>query len=153
MRYLIRSALVMALAASPVVVGAQDARPSSGASSERWRHPHDRSSRGEAEVPRAEPTPGRAEPKPKEGVRGVRRWHPDAFTDPSSPAPKPALKLEVDSTALEVTPTAPPTLEELERTEKKRQRRAIGIAVGVTVGAVLVGLAIGAGVAMANWEL
>jgi hypothetical protein len=96
-----------------------------------------------------------------------------------APPSEPALKLEVDSTALQVTPTAPPTLEELERRafedlerlEKKRSRRAarlpsphgrsstpkrrgraIGIGVGVTVGVVLVGLAIGAGVAMSNWE-
>jgi hypothetical protein len=85
-----------------------------------------------------------------------------------APPSEPALKLEVDSTALEVTPTALPILEELERRafedlqrlEKKKQeekkrpkrRRAIGIGVGVTVGVVLVGLAIGGAVAMSNSE-
>jgi hypothetical protein len=55
-----------------------------------------------------------------------------------------------------VTPTASPTLEELERLEEKKRpesRRAIGIAVGVIVGAAVVGLAIGGAVAMSNWEL
>jgi hypothetical protein len=90
-----------------------------------------------------------AEPSAEEPVRGVRRWHPEAFTDPSKPASEPALKLEVDSTALEVTPTAPPTLEELERQEKKkRRRRAIGIGVGVTLGAFIVGSTIAAAVAL-----
>jgi len=45
----------------------------------------------------------------------LERWHPEAFVDPSTPTPEPAVKLEVDSTALQVTPTASPTLEELER--------------------------------------
>jgi hypothetical protein len=109
-------------------------------------------------VQSTQPTPSRLE-----------RWHPEAFVDPSKPASEPALKLEVDSTALQVTPTASPTLEELERRafedlerlEKKKQeekkrperRRAIGIAVGVIVGAAVVGLAIGGAVAMSNWEL
>ena len=88
-----------------------------------------------------------------EGGSRLERWHPEAFVDPSQPASEPALKLEVDSTALEVTPTAPPTLEELERQEKKRRGRAIGIGIGVTLGVALVGLAIGSAVAMSNWEL
>jgi ferric-dicitrate binding protein FerR (iron transport regulator) len=86
----------------------------------------------------------------------LERWHPEAFVDPSTPTPEPAVKLEVDSTALQVTPTALPTLEELERLEEKKRperRRAIGIAVGVIVGAAVVGLAIGGAVAMSNWEL
>ena len=83
----------------------------------------------------------------------LERWHPEAFEDPKKPASEPAIKLEVDSTALEVTPTAPPTLEELERQKKKRRRRGIGIGVGVTLGVAVVGLAIGSAVAMSNFEL
>ena len=101
--------------------------------------------------------PNAEEPKSaqagEEDSSRLERWHPEAFVDPSKPASEPALKLEVDSTALEVTPTAPPTLEELERQEKKRRGRAIGIGIGVTLGVALVGLAIGSAVAMSNWEL
>ena len=78
----------------------------------------------------------------------LERWHPEAYEDPTKPASEPALKLELDSGDLEVTPTAP------EQTQKKRSPGAkAGIAVGVIVGVGLVGLAIGGGVAMSNWEL
>ena len=121
---------------------------------------------GDEEGTTAEPSGEQpAQPTPS----WLERWHPEAFVDPSKPASEPALKLEIDSTALQVTPTASPTLEELERRafedlerlEKKTQeenkrpkrRRAIGIAVGVIVGAAVVGLAVGSAVAMSNWEL
>ena len=56
-----------------------------------------------------------------------RRTHPDPSTNP-------ALKLELDSSALEVTPAPPPTLKEL---EQAKRRKRIGIGVGVTVVVVL----------------
>ncbi|MBW1757918.1 MAG: hypothetical protein JRJ80_17360 [Deltaproteobacteria bacterium] len=144
MRYLVGFVCVMALVALPQSGSAQAGEEGTSAEPS-------------GEQP-AQPTPS-----------PIERWHPEAFVDPSKPASEPALKLEVDSTALQVTPTAPPTLEELERRafedlerleektqgEKKRpeRRRAIGIAVGVIVGAAVVGLAIGGAVAMSNWEL
>ena len=68
--------------------------------------------------------------------------------DPSQPASEPALKLEVDSTALEVTPTAPPTLKELERQEEeKKRRRRLGLGLGLGVGLVVVLLVAGAATA------
>jgi hypothetical protein len=91
-----------------------------------------------------------AEPSAEEPVRGVRRWHPEAFTDPSKPASEPALQLELDAAGVEVTPkTAPLTIAEQNRLRKRRVR----IGVGVFVGLVLVGAAIGGGVAAANFEL
>ena len=80
-----------------------------------------------------EPAPS-SEPAGEERVPGIERWHPEAFVDPSKPASEPALKLEVDSTALEVMPTAPPTLEEM----NVRVRRA-GIGVGVSALAFVAG--------------
>ena len=85
----------------------------------------------------------------------LERWHPEAFVDPTKPASEPALQLELDSAGLEVTPTALPTVEELElrKTELRKRRRAIGI--GVSVIVVAVGVAVGVGVAVSfrNWEL
>ena len=96
-----------------------------------------------------EPAPP-SEPAPKEPVRGVERWHPEAFVDPSKPAAEPALQLELDAAGVEVTPrTAPLTIAEQNRLRKRRVR----IGVGVFVGLVLVGAAIGGGVAAANFEL
>jgi hypothetical protein len=69
--------------------------------------------------------------------------------DPSQPASEPALKLEVDSTALEVTPTGPPPLYELERQEEeKKRRRRLGLGIGLGVGLVVVGVLVMAAVAV-----
>jgi hypothetical protein len=88
-----------------------------------------------------QPTPSRLE-----------RWHPEAFVDPSQPASEPALKLEVDSTALEVTPTAPPTLKELERREEeKKRRRRLGLGLGLGVGLVVLVVLVGAAATAAAW--
>ena len=71
----------------------------------------------------------------------LERWHPEAFKDPSKPASEPALRLEVDSTALEVTPTVPPTLKELEQQEAQRRRRlGLGIGLGLVALVVVVGI-------------
>ena len=59
------------------------------------------------------------------------------------------MGLEVDSAGLRVVPRPPREVPEYTMPRKKRR----GIAIGVTVGAVLVGLAIGTGVAVSNWEL
>lgn len=79
----------------------------------------------------------------------LERWHPEAFEDQTKPASEPALKLELDSGDLEVTPTAP------EQTQKKKLSPGAkaGIAVGVIVGVGLIGFGIGAAVAMSNFEL
>lgn len=93
-----------------------------------------------------------AEPSPKEPVQSTQptqsrleRWHPEAFVDPSKPASEPALELELDSAGLEVTPTAPLTVEELKRQETKQRKRRAGIAVGVSL-VLVVGLVVGVGV-------
>ena len=75
----------------------------------------------------------------------LERWHPEAFTDPLMPPSEPSLELGVDSAGLEVTPTAPPTLEELEHQEATKRRRRLGIGLGV--GLVVVGAALGAAAA------
>ena len=116
MRYLVGLVLALALLASPLSVSAQDAEE--GATSEPGAQ---------------EPAPS-SEPAGEERVPGIERRHPEAFVDPLQPASEPALKLEVDSTALEVTPTAPPTLEEM----NVRVRRA-GIGVGVSALAFVAG--------------
>jgi hypothetical protein len=75
----------------------------------------------------------------------LERWHPEAFVDPTKPASDPALQLGVDSAGLEVTPTVPLTVEELERQEKKlRKRRVI---IGVTVSILVAGVIVGVGAA------
>jgi len=87
-----------------------------------------------------------------EGGSRLERWHPEAFVDPSQPASEPALKLEVDSTALEVTPTAPPTLKELERREEeKKRRRRLGLGLGLGVGLVVLVVLVGAAATAAAW--
>ena len=93
---------------------------------------------GEQPAQPTQPTPSRLE-----------RWHPEAFVDPSKPASEPALKLDVDSTALEVTPTGPPPLYELERQEEeKKRRRRLGLGIGLGVGLVVVGVLVMAAVAV-----
>jgi hypothetical protein len=74
----------------------------------------------------------------------LERWQPEAFVDPTKPASEPALQLGIDSAGLEVTPTTPPTLEELKRQETKPRGRRVGIGVGVSVALVLVAVVVAA---------
>jgi hypothetical protein len=132
MRYLVGLGLVLALVAAPLSASAQEVEE------------------GAALEPSAEEPAPSSEPAPEEPIRGVQRWHPEAFVDPSKPAAEPALQLELDAAGVEVTPkTAPLTTAEQNRLRKRRVR----IGVGVALGLVLVGAAIGGGVAAANWEL
>ncbi len=131
MLYLFRSMCVLAwLTASPLSVGAQ--AEAEGKSAE---------PNAEKPVQSAEPTRSRLE-----------RWHPEAFVDPTKSAPQPELQLEVDSASLEVTPTAPPTVEELEREEAQQRRRRVAIGVGVSLGvaALIVGVALGVSAGQVN---
>ena len=130
MRYLVGLGLVLALVAAPLSVSAQVGEE--GATSEPSLQ---------------EPAPP-SELAPKEPVRGVRRWHPEAYVDPSKPASEPALQLELDAAGVEVTPTAPLTAEELKRQEKEQRNRRIGIGVGVTL--LILGVAAAAGAAAAR---
>ena len=125
--------------------------------------------KGTTSEPNLQEPAASAEPAREEGASRLERWHPEAFADPAKPASKPALQLGLDSAGLEVTPTAPPTLEQLERRafedlerleknkqEKKKpnkRRRAIGIGVGVAVGVVLLGVLIGGAVAVSNMDI
>ena len=73
------------------------------------------------------------------GASRLERWHPEAFTDPREPA----LQLTLDSSAVQVTPSAPPTVDELalEEIDKRISRARIGIGASVAafgVGAVIV---------------
>ena len=121
MRYLVGFVFVLALVASPLGVSAQAGEEGTSAEPS-----------GEQPAQPTQPTPSRLE-----------RWHPEAFVDPSQPASEPAPKLEVDSTALEVTPTGPPPLYELERQEEeKKRRRRLGLGIGLGVGLVVVGVAV-----------
>ena len=88
----------------------------------------------------------------KEGGSRIERWHPEAYVDPTKPAPEPSLQLELDSAGLEVTPTALPTVEEFElrKTDLRKRRRTIGI--GVSVIVVAVGVAVGVAMSFRNWE-
>ena len=88
----------------------------------------------------------------KEVGSRLERWHPEAFVDPTKPAPEPSLQLELDSAGLEVTPTALPTVEEFElrKTDLRKRRRTIGI--GVSVIVVAVGVAVGVAMSFRNWE-
>jgi len=96
-----------------------------------------------------EPAPP-SEPAPKEPVRGVRRWHPEAFVDPSKPASEPALQLKLDAAGVEVTPkTAPRTAAEEEMLRKRRVRIGLGVFAGIVVGSV----ALGVGLWAKNFEL
>jgi len=87
----------------------------------------------------------------------VEQSHPEASVDPTKPegASEPALKLGLDSSGLEVTPAAPPTLEELKPQEKKRRMSRQGrIVVGVIVPVVVIGVVAGAAVGVSknsNW--
>jgi hypothetical protein len=77
----------------------------------------------------------------EEGGLRLERWHPEAFVDPAepvaSPQPQdPALRLEVDSTGLEIAPAAQ-TLEDLERRAKRARAGLIASAISVGVGGAL----------------
>ena len=92
-----------------------------------------------------------AEPSAAEPVQSTQptrslleRWHPEAFVDPTKPASEPALQLGVDSAGLEVTPTAPLTVEELKRQEMKLRKRRVAIGVGVSVAVLVVAVVVGA---------
>lgn len=130
MRYVLGFLCVCALVGSlPLGVGAQDAEEGTSAEPS-------------AEEPVQSPQPTRSR---------VERWHPEAFVDPTKPASEPALKLGVDSAGLEVTPTAPPTLEELERQEKKKRRRRRGLRIGVPIAVAVVLTVVVAGAVGASY--
>lgn len=98
-----------------------------------------------------EPAPS-SEPARDKGSSRLERWHPEAFKDPSKP--EPSVELELDSSGLEVTPSAPMTVEDSERQEAKQGKgRQAGVAVGVILGITLVAVAVGAGVAISKWDL
>ena len=126
MRYLFGSLCICALGLVPLSAGAQAGKEGTSAEPS-----------AEEPVQSTQPTRSRLE-----------RWHPEAFVDPTKPASDPALQLELDSAGLEVTPTAPLTVEELKRQkeeEKKQHRRRVGIGVGVSVAVVVIlAVAIGA---------
>ena len=74
----------------------------------------------------------------------LERSHPEAFVDPTKPKPgsEPALQLGVDSAGLQVTPTAPLSVEEFELQEidDRVQRAKIGVgvsAIPIGVGAIM----------------
>ena len=124
MRYLVGFVCVMALVALPQSASAQAGEEGTSAEPS-----------GEQPAQPTQPTPSRLE-----------RWHPEAFVDPSQPASEPALKLEVDSTALEVTPSPPRTPDgyTLEEMDVRVRRAKIGVGVsglGLVAGAVM-GLAV-----------
>lgn len=83
-----------------------------------------------------------AQTEEKEASR-LERWHPEAFEDPSKP--EPSLELRLDSSSLEVAPSASQTVEERERQEAKQRKRAgAGILIGVLLAAGLIaGVAVG----------
>jgi hypothetical protein len=81
---------------------------------------------------------------PEEGSSLLERWQPEAFVDPAKPAPssqapseEPALKLEVQSTGLEVTPTET-TVEDVERRVRKARTGLIVSSLGLGVGGALI---------------
>ena len=63
---------------------------------------------------------------------------------------EPSLELGVDSAGLEVTPTAPPTLEELEQQEAKKRRRRLGLGIGIPLAVVAIAAAAAAAAAAAS---
>jgi hypothetical protein len=73
---------------------------------------------------------------------------PDSDAKSAQPQNEPALQIELDSSGVEMTPTAPPTAEESQ--PKKRLSRQARVAIGVTVSVVIVGVGVGMGVVMAK---
>jgi hypothetical protein len=107
-----------------------------------WTSPESASAQAGEEGTSAEPSAEEPVQSPQPTRSRLERWHPEAFVDPTTPTPEPALQLGVDSTGLEVTPTAPLTVEALKRQEKKlRKRRVIiGVTVSILVAGVIVGV-------------
>jgi hypothetical protein len=91
---------------------------------------------GEQGESAATPTPETGEDTPPP-VRGVQRWHPEAFVPPAADT--------TSQPSIEYVTPAPLQAAELEE-QRKRGRR---IAIGVTVSVVLAGFAAG----MTGWAL
>ena len=113
MRYLVGLVLALALVAQPLSAHAQE--------------------EGDGKTAESADTPQR--------VRGVQRWHPEAFVDPLTgetvvDAGKPEFEIEY-------VPVEPPP---------RNRKRAIALGVTIPIIVVGVGLAIGAAVAISNIE-
>jgi hypothetical protein len=86
----------------------------------------------------------------KEVGSRLERWHPEAFVDPTKPAPEPSLQLELDSAGVDVTPSPPRTPDGYTLEEMDVRVRRAGIGVGVSVTAMVVGLAVSGGAAASS---
>lgn len=128
MRHLVRFTCMLALAGLPLSARAQDGN------------------QGSASAPSAE-EPIR-DSGGEEGGSRLERWHPEAFVDPAKPASKPTLELELDSSGLEVTPTAP-----AKQTNPRSKRAGIGAAVVLIVIGVAVGVGVGVSVSKIKKDL
>ena len=67
---------------------------------------------------------------------------------PSQPDTEPVLQLELDSSGLDVTPTAPLAVEEAERQQEQRRKRRI--AIGVTLSLLVVAVCVVVGMSQFN---
>jgi len=142
MRYLFGFLCVCALVALPLSVSAQAGEE--GATSE---------PSAQEPAPSSEPTPEEPAQPTQPTPSRLERGHLDPFAEPEDfvpplqPASEPALKLEVDSTALEVTPSPSGTedgytLEEMEGAVERHRRGLIissvffGVGVGALAGSI-----------------
>jgi len=107
MRYLVGFMFALALAAAPLSVSAQV------------------DDKGKAAESADTPQP----------IRGVQRWHPEAFVDPLAPD---SAKSDFE---IEYVPVEPQ-----EATNRRRRRK---IALGVTIPIIIVGVGLGIGAAVA----
>jgi hypothetical protein len=119
MPYLLGFACVLAaLVASPVHAGAQDVEGAAQGL--------------EGDAPKAEPSS-------QEPVRGVRRWHPEAYERvPESASSGTVLELELDSGELEISPAPTPLDSPEGRIQRSRALIATSV-ISVGVGVALIG--------------
>jgi hypothetical protein len=119
MPYLLGFACVLAaLVASPVHAGAQDVEGAAQGL--------------EGDAPKAEPSS-------QEPVRGVRRWHPEAYERvPESASSGTVLELELDSGELEISPAPTPLDSPEGRIQRSRALLATSV-ISVGVGVALIG--------------
>jgi hypothetical protein len=81
----------------------------------------------------------KAEPSSQEPVRGVRRWHPEAYERvPESASSGTVLELELDSGELEISPAPTPLDSPEGRIQRSRALLATSV-ISVGVGVALIG--------------
>lgn len=131
MRYLLGSLCVVSLLISPLGASAQTNEEASPPPNTANGHP-------------AQPADTQAP------IRGVQRWHPEAFVAPEG-AEGTEFQVEYVPPKVAFEYTQPMTPEERQRYKRRRN-----IAVGVVVPVVLIAIGVGVGMAvtapMRNWE-